>query len=78
MLSEARSESKSDTPENKCSILQKLYSPTIRLSISLREPDDESCSVYNYISLISEEVSRTQCQTLPYIISIVLFKVYIL
>lgn len=57
MSNEDKCDSKPDTPsENKCSLLQKLFSPTIRLTISLREPDEEFCSVFNYISLISEEV----------------------
>lgn len=60
MSNEDNCETKKDTTsENKCSLLQKLFSPTIRLTVSLREPDEEFCSVFNYITLISEEVSET-------------------
>ncbi|XP_065207215.1 ubinuclein-2-like isoform X2 [Planococcus citri] len=51
-------ENKSDTKSNKdekCVLNKKLYSATIRLTVSLREPDEESCSVFNYISLVAEE-----------------------
>lgn len=56
-------ETKSDTKSNKdekCVLNKKLYSATIRLTVSLREPDEESCSVFNYISLVAEEVSYVE------------------
>lgn len=44
----------------KCVPNKKLNSATIRLSVSLSEPDEESCSVFNYVSLINEEVSYVE------------------
>lgn len=55
MLNENSNEQKS-TKDAKCLLNKKFYSPTIRITVSLREPDEESCSVFNYISLITEEV----------------------
>ncbi len=56
MSIENKSDSK-QTKDEKCPANKKLYSPTIRLTITLREPDEDSCSVFNYLSLLAEEVS---------------------
>lgn len=59
MSDENKSDSKV-TKDEKHALNKKLYSPTIRLSIPLDEPDEESCPVFNYISLIAKEVSYVE------------------
>lgn len=51
----------------KCLLNRKFYSPTIRLTVSLREPDEESCSVFNFISLITEEVRNRKVKICSYV-----------
>lgn len=42
--------------DEKYGLHKQFYSPTLRLTITLCEPDEDSCSVFNYMSLVNEEV----------------------
>lgn len=46
--------------DEKAPVNKKYSSPTIRLILTLREPDEESCSVFDYNKLIAEEVSNIE------------------
>ena len=46
------------TKDEKAPIKKKYTSSTIRLTLSLKEPDEESCSVFNYNKLVADEVSN--------------------
>lgn len=59
MSNENKSDSKIVKNE-KCAVNKRTYSNTIRITVSLNEPDEESCSVFNYLSLIAEEVSYVE------------------